>query len=30
MEEYTVENVAATCLRLAGVEPEEYMMPSLI
>ena len=30
MEEYSVENVAATCLRLVGVEPKEYMAPSLI
>ena len=30
MEEYTLENVAATCLKLVGVEKKEYMAPSLI
>ena len=30
VNEYTIENVAATCLKVVGVEPASHMMPALV
>lgn len=30
MSEYTIENVAATCLKIVGLEPAPHMQPSLV
>ena len=30
MEWYSLENVAATCLKIVGINPEDHMEPSLI